>query len=495
MTPSPPGLRAALLLFAGISSFAWHSTARAENTISLPDLTVTEGAKGQNVIIHCAHDALDVAGYQLSIRYQPSALALVALTIQGTSAGNLPENPIFFSNKDTAVGEVVLGVVLDLSPPLTNFLPAAADDTLVRLTFDVLGAVGTSSLIEFVDGLHPGNSSTIDNLLVDLNGAKVKPAKVAGTIRVAAGYIPPVANAGPDEFAAESTTVVLDGSASGSPIGKSITYAWTQELGPSAQPLDDGNSAQARFVLPAVGGDQDLVFKLSVYDGTTTVSDQVVVSALDLDLRKGAVAAGATGHATVLDDGRRAVVFEGELEWASGTESGLWSEASFTATDALGRISSATLYVDTDGSGAFDAADRQVGAPAAPAGNRIDLDFGERLTPGSKTRFFLVVDVAPSFAAAGLLPLGGILALLLCRPRKAARRRRARLMIELLLSVLLLVGVAACGSHGGGGSSGGAAPAQDVRFDLTGMVIQGATTGVPGTVDGTPAEGLTLTLR
>ena len=85
----------------------------------------------------------------------------------------------------------------------------------------------------------------------------------------------PQVDAGPAQQVPENTQVTLQGSAT-SPGGSGLTYTWVQVSGPQVE-LSDAHSATPNFHAPDLVADAQLVFQLSVSDGTSTVSDTVSV--------------------------------------------------------------------------------------------------------------------------------------------------------------------------------------------------------------------------
>jgi len=71
--------------------------------------------------------------------------------------------------------------------------------------------------------------------------------------------------AGASQTVASGRTVTLDGNASNDPDGDSLTYSWSQTMGPAVT-LSDANSAAASFIAPSVRSDTLLQFQLEVID-------------------------------------------------------------------------------------------------------------------------------------------------------------------------------------------------------------------------------------
>jgi hypothetical protein len=92
----------------------------------------------------------------------------------------------------------------------------------------------------------------------------------------------PVANAGPDQTAAEGSEVALDGLASNDPDGDTLAHSWTQTAGPPVT-LSSETSATPSFTAPEVDpGGEPLVFQLTVSDGAaSSAPDEVVVTVLN----------------------------------------------------------------------------------------------------------------------------------------------------------------------------------------------------------------------
>ncbi len=87
---------------------------------------------------------------------------------------------------------------------------------------------------------------------------------------------PPVANAGPDQTVSPGATVTLNGGASADPDGDALTFGWTQSGGPAVT-LSASDQITATFTAP-ITPTSVLTFTLTVGDGESTDSDEVVIT-------------------------------------------------------------------------------------------------------------------------------------------------------------------------------------------------------------------------
>ncbi len=127
-------------------------------------------------------------------------------------------------------------------------------------------------------------SPTGDNLQ-DLDAWDATRAYAAGNSGEVIRYDsspPPVAVAGPPQTVDEGDAVTLDGSGSSDPQSLPLDFLWGQTAGPAVT-LQGGDQEQASFTAPAVCELTDLVFRLTVDNGTRSGSDTTQVTVLDVD--------------------------------------------------------------------------------------------------------------------------------------------------------------------------------------------------------------------
>ena len=91
---------------------------------------------------------------------------------------------------------------------------------------------------------------------------------------------PLLVDAGPDQRVLDESTVTLSGTVSDS---TNPTYLWTQNPGSPAVTLAGPDTLMPTFTAPDVSSDVDLVFTLTVDDGTDTVTDTVTVTVHDAE--------------------------------------------------------------------------------------------------------------------------------------------------------------------------------------------------------------------
>jgi subtilisin-like proprotein convertase family protein len=124
---------------------------------------------------------------------------------------------------------------------------------------------------------------------------------------------PPVADAGPDIVVVSGDIGVLDGSNSFDPDGDPLTYLWTVTGGNMGLiTLSDPTVAVPDFVAPPVGGNQFVLFQLTVDDGNGAQASDTVLVTIHPD---------TSGPSPVADAGQdRAVAWDSTVE-LDGTNS------------------------------------------------------------------------------------------------------------------------------------------------------------------------------
>lgn len=87
----------------------------------------------------------------------------------------------------------------------------------------------------------------------------------------------PVADAGADQSVVEGQIVNLSARASTDPDGDGLAYSWSQVSGPTVT-LNSPTSQSASFTAPSVFDTTNLTFRVTVTDGISVASDDVVVA-------------------------------------------------------------------------------------------------------------------------------------------------------------------------------------------------------------------------
>lgn len=110
----------------------------------------------------------------------------------------------------------------------------------------------------------------------------------------------------------------------------------------------------------SVDGRGTYVAELIVNEGKAdSAADTVTLTAVDFE-----VVIPSGGESTIIDDGARAVVFEGVLEWRNQLESATWSGLTVSAigeSDESTLLSGIGLYRYGNGNNAYDSSDPQCG--------------------------------------------------------------------------------------------------------------------------------------
>ena len=87
----------------------------------------------------------------------------------------------------------------------------------------------------------------------------------------------PAVNAGDDQEVIEDDLVSLEAVTSGFSDNASITYNWRKVDGPYMI-FSDASVADPKFVAPDVASEQQISLEVTASDGTTTVTDTLVVT-------------------------------------------------------------------------------------------------------------------------------------------------------------------------------------------------------------------------
>ncbi|MEM7260542.1 MAG: S8 family serine peptidase [Planctomycetota bacterium] len=153
----------------------------SDNSLAMFSATATPGGTA-TIIAVGSHDQ-DLSGYSVACTYDTNFLDATDVTTVGTGA----EFADFIApNLNDVEGWWTLGVVMDLSPPLTNVISAGVNNELAYVTFDVesFAPIGFFNELMFEDGV--GNPP-VDNIFAILGGTSAVPALSGGIIQIVAG--------------------------------------------------------------------------------------------------------------------------------------------------------------------------------------------------------------------------------------------------------------------------------------------------------------------
>jgi len=144
----------------------------------------------------------------------------------------------------------------DFSGPESGTLNWADGDAGARWIEYAIVDDGTGEPDEFIElslnnplGAALGSRTQLRIDILDGSGFNEAPNSIAGS----------------GQTVASGATVTLDGSQSNDPNGDSLSYAWTQTLGPAVE-LANADTNSATFVAPLVNSDTLLRFSLQVTD-------------------------------------------------------------------------------------------------------------------------------------------------------------------------------------------------------------------------------------
>ena len=138
------------------------------------------------------------------------------------------------------------------------------DSSAVDTTFTAPN-VAENTVVEFTLTVYDGTATVSDKILVTITDSANSPPEV---------------NAGNDQQEAEGSTVSLDATVTDDDTEDTLTYAWTHNSTLSIS-LDDSSAVDTTFTAPNVAENTVVEFTLTVYDGTATVSDKILVTITD----------------------------------------------------------------------------------------------------------------------------------------------------------------------------------------------------------------------
>jgi hypothetical protein len=180
---------------------------------------------------------------------QPATVTVVVIALPIANAG--PDQTVAVGSSVTLDGS---GSTDSNSNPLTYLWTQTSGSPTVTLS---------DSTVEQPTFVAPTSATILTFQLVVNDGQNnSEPATV--TIRVDDLPVAAIKNPNPQTVNV-GDTVILDGSGSTDPNGKSLTYLWTQTSGSPTVTLSDATAVQPTFVAPS--GDPTLVFQLIVNDG------------------------------------------------------------------------------------------------------------------------------------------------------------------------------------------------------------------------------------
>jgi hypothetical protein len=202
---------------------------------------------------------------------------------------------------------------------------------------------------------------------------------------------------------------------------------------------------------------------------------------------------------TELEDGR-VLALHGRISVGDAAGPEEWLAA--VVTPAGGGQESASvedcrLYADSNGNGAYDLADRQLGPSRSFQSDiraAVFSEFVESLPPRSTTDFFIVCDVKRRVASGATIHEPGgdgtpVFVAALASGLVVVRARRRLALAAAFAALLAPVVVLVMAGCGGGGGGGGGPEEVELRLELTSLVVLDGASRVPVPLQGLPARG------
>ena len=251
-----------------IAAYQWSQT-------SGTDVALTGADTASASFTAPAAAAAGILVFQLTVTDDDGATDTDSVTITVVAVAPPNQPPVADAGTDQFVDE---GVVVTLDGGGS----ADPDDGIAGYQWNQTGgpvvvlAGADTAVATFTAPSGGGGPLVFELSVVDASGARATDETVVTVNRL------PIANAGVDQIAIETTTVVLDGSGSSDPDGDVSGFAWSQTAGPVVA-LTDADTAAPSFTVPDVDAPTELVFELVVTDdeGADSVPASVTITAVD----------------------------------------------------------------------------------------------------------------------------------------------------------------------------------------------------------------------